>query len=162
VSFELEFVDSPTSTVSFELKFVDYPTSTAEFAAAYTGATGAGVTFSGAVDTGSLCFAPSGIRCDTFSFTVSASPRSSVKALQVLRQSCNNVSCRLKPPANFKLASTCCSGKVRSRVRVSEFPETLTLLYQLYSASHYSVPFLAASKGSLASSVVVSHARWHE
>ena len=51
MSFELEFVDSPTSTVSFELKFVDYPTSTAEFAAAYTGATGAGVTFSGAVDT---------------------------------------------------------------------------------------------------------------
>ena len=37
--------------MSFELKFVDYPTSTAEFAAAYTGATGAGVTFSGAVDT---------------------------------------------------------------------------------------------------------------
>ena len=51
MSFELEFVDSPTSTVSFELKFVDSPTSTAEFAAAYTGATGAGVTFSGAVDT---------------------------------------------------------------------------------------------------------------
>ena len=37
--------------MSFELKFVDSPTSTAEFAAAYTGATGAGVTFSGAVDT---------------------------------------------------------------------------------------------------------------
>ena len=51
MSFELEFVDSPTSTVSFELEFVDSPTSTAEFAAAYTGATGAGVTFSGAVDT---------------------------------------------------------------------------------------------------------------
>ena len=51
MSFELEFVDSPTSTVSFELEFVDSPTSIAEFAAAYTGATGAGVTFSGAVDT---------------------------------------------------------------------------------------------------------------
>ena len=37
--------------MSFELEFVDSPTSTAEFAAAYTGATGAGVTFSGAVDT---------------------------------------------------------------------------------------------------------------
>ena len=37
--------------MSFELKFVDSPTSIAEFAAAYTGATGAGVTFSGAVDT---------------------------------------------------------------------------------------------------------------
>ena len=37
--------------MSFELEFVDYPTITAEFAAAYTGATGAGVTFSGAVDT---------------------------------------------------------------------------------------------------------------
>lgn len=51
MSFELKFVDSPTSTVSFELKFVDSPTSTAEFAAAYTGATGAGVTIKGAVDT---------------------------------------------------------------------------------------------------------------
>ena len=51
MSFELELVDSPASTVSFELEFVDSPTSTAEFAAAYTGATGAGVTFSGAVDT---------------------------------------------------------------------------------------------------------------
>ena len=51
MSFELEFVDSPTSTVSFELEFVDSSTSTAEFAAAYTGATGAGVTFNGAVDT---------------------------------------------------------------------------------------------------------------
>ena len=37
--------------MSFELEFVDSPTSTAEFAAAYTGATGAGVTFNGAVDT---------------------------------------------------------------------------------------------------------------
>ena len=37
--------------MSFELEFVDSPTSIAEFAAAYTGATGAGVTFSGAVDT---------------------------------------------------------------------------------------------------------------
>lgn len=51
MSFELEFVDSPTSTVSFELELVDSPTSTAEFAATYTGATGAGVTFSGAADT---------------------------------------------------------------------------------------------------------------
>lgn len=51
MSFELKFVDYPTSTVSFELEFVDSPTSTAEFAAAYTGATGVGVTFSGAVDT---------------------------------------------------------------------------------------------------------------